>query len=219
MAITFTTSYVVETTGNNRTSDALTLGFTPTSGQLLVLCEGWKNTVGVTSITGGGVTTWAKAISKAHSSASRYSGIWYGIVDTTPSTSVTPAFAKTSVAAEYRVLEFAGTVTTSIVDKTATNEGSSTSPDTGTTATTTNAGDVAVGVVFDGGGVTTGTQTNSFVEISATNNCGAAYKIETTTVAANTGWTGGSDTWTGCIATFFPASNFSRFFNFFPLGH
>jgi hypothetical protein len=190
-------------------SVSVTMGATPTQGNVLIATVSSSmypsGPATVSSITQTGVT-WTKQANNAYNSEWD-AEIWYGVIGSGASTSVTITLSATAnYGAVVDICEYSGLNTTTFLDKTATNGGSSTTTDTGTTATTTQANELWIGAI------TTNLRyqsapTNSFGQFDGNeySNIGSVYleKIVSSTQAANSGTTPSSSAYySGCIATF-----------------
>ena len=188
---------------SNATTTPITLPVTPTTGSFLILSLAYSaGNVAVSSITGGGVTTWAKATSAVNSTAAT-AEIWYGKVDTTPSTSITVTWnAKLNSNKGWSYAEFAGV--------TAFDSAGTAATGSGTTFTTNSyTGSIADELLIYAWGnsstatVSTG-PTNSFtLADNSSSRAGLAYKIETSVVSdsSSTGMSS-SRSWVALIAGF-----------------
>ena len=122
-------------------------------GDLLVsVVEENDNIVTVTSVSGGGVTTWNRAIQYVGTMEPREYEIWYGVVTTTGSTSITYTLSGSigSQVSEYEAQEFTtslGAGTTWSVDTTGSQENTSSTTVTYPSLTPTAAGDLYYGFV------------------------------------------------------------------------
>jgi hypothetical protein len=185
---------------------SVTMASTPTAGNILVLVysEYWGSRT-VSSISETNVA-WTKQISKAGAGYCIVE-IWVGVISASASKNivVTTSAALTDGVAD--VCEYNGTVTSGFLDTTATNTGTSTTPDTGTTAATTVASEVWVGgtAVFQ---KTQATPTNGFTLLdgafgpSSYHSLAYLEKIVSSTGTADSGTTiTASKVWAGCIIT------------------
>ncbi|HMK94070.1 MAG TPA: hypothetical protein VK536_01590, partial [Candidatus Limnocylindrales bacterium] len=158
------------------TSCSVTLGQTPTQGNILIACitcEAWKSGGGQTgsvgSITQTGVTWGSSPVVKSGSycgSSTYYDAeIWIGIVGSGASTSIsiTESGGGTAPGIVADVCEYSGVATSSYLDQTQTaaSSGSSSTPTTGTTSTTTQAIELWIGCIITSGQAET-SATNSF---------------------------------------------------------
>lgn len=104
MALSLVTQATVAT-GGFATSRNVTIS-APSAGNLLVATIGTTNTAGeTTGVTGGGVTTWAELHKSAFTNY--HVAIWWGVVDDTPTTTVTLT-ANNSKAWAVNVSEWTG---------------------------------------------------------------------------------------------------------------
>jgi len=192
------------TSGSGSTSVSVTLGATPTAGNVLVLTIGIYGQVNLPSVTGISQTgvTWYYQIKSSRSTID--DEIWFGVVGSGASKSLTVSWANFGYSVAD-VCEYSGILTSGYLDKTATNSGQSKYSDTGTTATTTQADELWIGATASG--TTQTTPTNGFTLLDGVNNVAIsiAYleKIVSATGTADSGTTmTGSISWAGCIATF-----------------
>lgn len=218
MAVTF----VVESLSNAPAAATTSTTFSitaPAAGNILILVIRTTGTTAggmVSTITGGGVTTWTKA--KDYQQASWRNGeIWYGFTDGT-SSSITVNNASAAVA--IACLEFSGVDSHAAVDVTvpAGNTGVSSSPVTSSVTPVTN-GILLVGVLGAGqSGDTYSSPTNSFnfTTLLTGGAAGAnftgqpAYRIQATAGATTYGATlSTSRTW-GAMIVAFRAEPFTR---------
>jgi len=195
----------------------VTLDSAPTNGNLLVLTfaiDGWNGAHSINSITQTGVTWTLQKQGNGFSWMDDIE-IWAGVVGAGANAALTVNI--TGVAflnAIVNVCENSGLLTSGFLDKTATNTGAtSTAGDTGTTATTTQADELWVGVVgaAQTADVSQSSPTNGFTLLDGVNivqsgvHTSSCYleKIVSATGAANSGTTlANSGHWGGCIATF-----------------
>src|SRR5712691_11450667 len=184
------------------TSLTVTLPANVTAGNALVVFVSWNNQRNLTSVTGGGVTTWAQAVARLP--VDPQSAIWYGLNSSGGTNTVTVNWDSDPNSCGMSVAEFSGLFTSAALDVTATATGSSTTITTGT-LTTTNANDllVAMGVQSS---ATAGAPTNGFTAltgVSASFNQEEAYNIVSSTGSYSTGWSlSGSSSWPSLIAAF-----------------
>jgi len=196
----------------------ITMGSTPISGNVLILAIGIRCGtslyITVSSISQTGVT-WSLVIQKKAVPSLYYmdTEIWIGIVGTGAGTVITVTLTgtlPTNGEAVADVCEYSGVLTVGYLDKTATNSGANSTPDTGTTATTTQADELWIGSTSAEGADQT-TPRNGFTLLDGVQLCGfdeynsEAYleKIVSATGTANSGTTCPYNTdWVGCIATF-----------------
>lgn len=219
MAITRVQGPARGTTTTN--SITLTMGATPTPGNVLILTYSGAGTTGnpsISSISETGVT-WEKQASDGGITENSVTEIWYGVVGANPSSNITVNLTGglgTTIAIA-NVCEYNGLATSNFLDKTAAG-GNQTgvSISTGTTPNTTQAIELWVGVV-DGAA-----QSSSYAFSAPTNGfalldgaciffTGTYYfastfleKIVSATGAAQCSCTStpSSDGSNGCIATF-----------------
>jgi hypothetical protein len=194
------------------TSLDVTLDSTPTEGNLLIACIGTHcegSLPTVVSVTQDGVT-WTKCKSDMVGAYDYYYGnieIWQGVVDSSTSTDIAILLSATplSYCAIADVCEYSGLLSSGL-DVTASNNGTSTSQDTGTTDTTTQDNELWVGAILKfSGSQTTPTEGFTLLDGEVTSETSVAYleKIVSSNGTANSGTTSASgDYWVGCIATF-----------------
>ncbi len=189
------------------TTVVVTLPGSSTTGNTLIACIGGNNTPTVASIAGGGVTTWAKAVS---SNTQRVAEIWYGVVTAGAVTAVTVTFGGTLAAnTEANVSEWSGVLTTgTIVDASGSNTGGATATATTATIATSDAGDLLIACTRPNGGkVLSSGPTDSFTALTTGTDLRSAYRLPGATGSYSTSWT-----WTTSgvfdaeIAAFFPAA-------------
>jgi hypothetical protein len=192
---------------------------TPTNGNIIILAFGNRAnpTVTVSSISQTGVT-WnaSKSIGLSNSSGNVDIEIWLGQVNAGASKTITinlsGSNAVDAIADAYEYSNLSSTL-----DKTASQyTGSSTHPNTGTTATTTQANELFVGATWNSasGGLSAAQSaaTNSFALLDGAddgaNHGSLAFleKIVSSTGTANCSTTCNSGTGIGCIATFVATS-------------
>ena len=192
------------------TSISVTMASTPTSGNVLIATIGTKSSsvITVSSVTQTGVT-WSYVTSKTYSLYTLDSEIWFGVVGSGASTSITVTLSGTAGnGAVADVCEYSGLATSDYLDKTASASGSSTSTSTGTTATTTQANELWLGAITVGGlSDPQSSPTNGFsmLDGNAYFVTSLAYleKIVSSTGTANSHTTlAGEGGYAGCIATF-----------------
>lgn len=159
--------------GINNSTTSVTLSTAPTSGNVLVLAFGSVQAGIASSVSGisqAGVN-WARQTGSAASFVGWVmdSEIWVGIVGSNASTSVTISHATANQSAAD-ICEYSGIATVGFLDKTATAYCSSegTYPQTGTTATTTQAEELWVGSVWEYG---------DFWQYSYINSCTNGFTV------------------------------------------
>ena len=193
------------TSGSGSTSVSVTLGAAPTPGNVLVLTIGIYGQVNLPSVTGISQTgvTWYYQIKSSRSTVDIE--IWFGIVGSGASTNLTVSWANFGYSVA-NVCEYSGILTSGYLDKTASANGQSTSPSTGTTDTTTQADELWIGATASGGANNQTSPTNGFTLMDGVKNVAIsnAYleKIVSATGTANSGTTASNASWAGCIATF-----------------
>lgn len=177
---------------NVNTTIVGTMDSTPTQSNVLTLEARANSGLSISSITQTGVT-WTSVTS---SNGGRLSTIWYGLVGSGPSSSITVNLSGTkNPSGQFCVQEWSGIDTTSAAA--ATDIASSTADGIGTTITagpitTSNASDVIiVSSSLATGSATTSTMTNGFGYLNYAGNnalyCG--YRIVNTAGSYSTSWT------------------------------
>jgi hypothetical protein len=204
----------------------VTLAQTPVSGNLLVLIFisatfGSANAI-VSGISQTGVKWQGSAVTtEGGPNGNLNIEMWYGVVGSGAGTVITVTVTggndggTGNIMEEADVCEFTGPFASSQVDKTAVNQGSGSSGDSGTTNPTIQTSELwigAIGVVLAGDSmVTQSSPTNSFtlldglpVGITAFySSIAYCYKVVSSTGTANVGTNIQSiASWEGCIATF-----------------
>ena len=138
-----------------------------TAGNVLVAVIGTRNTSAgtVSSITQSGVT-WTRATQSTNTSGST-TEIWYTGSTTTAATPQTITInLGSSVFAAAVIAEYSGLLTASVLDQVASANGTSVSPNTGTTATTTQANEVWIGgLTMQSNANGFGTPSNNFYQL------------------------------------------------------
>jgi len=191
-------------------SISVTMGSTPTSGNILVATIGIKDlntyrTVSSISQTG---CSWTRQVSKTSYSTDYFDvEIWFGVVSSGASASITITLTGTATCSVADVCEYSGVLTTGFLDKTASATGYSNTPQTGTTATTTQANELWIGSTIVRVGAAQSNPANGFTLLDGTNysSMSLAYleKIVSSTGQASSGTSTASTwDWAGCIATF-----------------
>jgi hypothetical protein len=170
----------------------------PGAGSALVLYSD-NDSVGVTSVSGGGVSWVHGSSGGSHSVID----IWYGLNSSGSGTAITVSYANATGAGGVNVSEFSGVATSNALDiAPASTSGVSTTPTT-PTAVTTNANDLILAGAADiSVAATTGGPTNSFIALSEAadiNKIVPAYRIVTATGSYSTSWTESNDGWDAAI--------------------
>ena len=203
LTTTYATSTRVQSvTGSSGSSAAITIPVTvttPATGNTMVAVISTRGTSSgrVSSISQTGAT-WTRAAQAANANGTT-TEIWYAPGVTGAGTSVTINLGS-SLFASAVVAEYSGVLTVSSVDKTASNTGSGSAADTGTTATTTQANELWIGGIgLANSGYALGTPNNSFASVnsvastsaspSQNSKVAALEKIVSATGAANSGGT------------------------------
>lgn len=195
-----------------------TLDSTPTNGNILIAVVGTSaagSNYSHSSISQTGVT-WTKATESFQASFNGYYysygrvSIWYGVVSSGASTSVTASFSGSCIAATMDICEYNELATSGLLDKTATSSGSSSTTSTGTTATTSQdielwIGGIVTGIQFSG---SHSNATNSFTLLDGSASYASVAYLERIVLATGTAYSGttGYYAYAGCIATFKAAS-------------
>lgn len=184
---------------NKRTTTGTTLVVTitaPTSGNTLVVAAGgFRN---LTSISGGGVTTWAVIPSPnqgfAGDASHNDADLWWGTVDTTPTTSVTLNFASTTVMFGF-VLEVAGAQKVTDTSVVFANDAQGSS-DSKTITTGTNGCLIISALSATNDAALTDTVPTGYTQATGANQStgshvfDVAYLIQSTAGASTMNWTG-----------------------------
>jgi hypothetical protein len=189
-----------------------TLNSTPKNGNVLIAVIGLVGSSGVSSISQNGVT-WSRQAQKIASSGV-ISEIWLGTVSSGAYTTLTVySDCGSNYRQEVDVCEYSGIASNPLDKPPATNAGLSTSGDTGTTATTTQANELWIGGITGCStyAPTQSSPTNGFTLLDgsaesytyAYQSVGYLEKIVYSTGQANSGVSFPANTnWAGCIATF-----------------
>lgn len=208
------------------TSATATFPAATTKGNLLILCVGLQATTGtagpVSSVTGGGVTTWRQAAHLANSGAIQDISIWWGVVDGTPSTTVTANYpSNVTIAGDMGAQEYSGAssgnLATSQPDQTHTNSGSSTTPGDTTTITNSGGGRLEViAICMNSTTVASSGPTNSYTQDFSGVTVGTGPAVQAahlilgafTTTDTGATWTFSlSGAWSSARASFFPIAS------------
>lgn len=183
----------------------VTLSQAPANGNLLIaVIGGISSDKIVSSISETGVT-WTKQVSNLY--ASYYDvEIWAGVVGSDASANITVSCSGSENYWVADVCEYSGLLTSGFLDKTATNQGFSASPNTGTTATTTQNDELWIGGIINYGDSGQSSPTNGFTLMDGAlfgqMELGYLEKIVSAIGEATTGVTIVIQSWAGCIATF-----------------
>jgi hypothetical protein len=143
------------------TTVTFTLNSAPISGDLLIACIGGTGSAGesISSITETGVTWTPQETNTANTGF--VTAIWAGVVGSGAVKGGTVTFSQTLNGGTFAYVdEYSGLLTTGFLDKINLASGTSTTAATGTTATTSDANELAIGVIF--GGEVFSSQTNGF---------------------------------------------------------
>ena len=167
------------TGGAALTSQTITLPANSTVGNTLVLlvsCD-HSNNATVSTVSGGGVTTWSKATATAAASGAGMAEIWYGAV-TSAATVLTVTLSGSTNWQLADLAEYSGINTTSPLDGATGTTGSASSFTAGP-ITTTSAGDLVVTDVWTGvanSASTVGPSTPGYTVLSETKAGGSFYR-------------------------------------------
>lgn len=197
-------------TANGATSVAVTLTGVTAGNVLIVTLGTYLNPAnGLSSSVSGGGATWTRRGSRV--SGRLATEIWEGLGGTGGSITVTASASTRDWAAV--LTEWSGVDATPF-DVTASGNGTSTSPSSGSTATTAQADELLIGAVSHQGSTISCVPGGSFTQLNdvltgaSTAVCGAAYRIVSATGAYSSDWTlGSSQIWTCAIATFKAAAS------------
>ncbi len=165
-----------------------TLGASTTTGNLLVACAGnlADNTHPVSTMAGGGVTTWIKLRSSAVYANTE---LWYGTVTSGSATGITATFTGTSIAVEMFVTEFHSSIAGAWAVDQQNGNSSATSPLASGNITTTVATELISACANRNSNWLT-TADSSFTSVSTTGDfMASAYRIVTSTGTYSTNWT------------------------------
>jgi hypothetical protein len=186
---------------------SVTMGDTPIEGNILVATIGTRYTSSVRTVSSIAQTgvTWTKQINTNWSTGAYLdSEIWFGVVGSGASTSITVTLSNTATAAVADVCEYSGIFTSNFLDKTATNGSSSTTaPNTGITDQTSQTIELCIGST-----VATLEQTGGDLTFDGAlygGSVSVGYEEEITTSQQTvylTTTTADSTQFAGCIATF-----------------
>ena len=210
-----TPSRMQSATGNTGTNAAtsftVSLGTAPGNGRTLVAVIATRSTSAnsVSSISQTGAT-WSRATATTGTAGST-TEIWYA--PNVSGAAATLTINQTSARSAAVVIEYSGVLTASALDRVANTNGFSTTPVTGTTATTTQANEVwvgGIGLVSSNYTLTvSGTPLFSTVASAQSTNStlnAKVYALEYVAGATGTASSGGtigtSSQWSGAIATF-----------------
>lgn len=197
MAIAFVQQKVATYSAAASVVDTLTA--TPGVGNCLILFSA-NSLVNVTSVTGGGITTWVKSTASASHVGC---DLWYGLNSSGASAAVTVNYTNATGTGAVNVAEFSGVLTAAAVDVNPINTNGTVSPVTTPVAITTNAKDLVVCcAAYNGIGATTGGPTNSFIALTEGVNARKiipAYLIPTVTGSYSTAWTEAAGGWDAAI--------------------
>jgi hypothetical protein len=198
---------------------SVTLANTPTQGNLLILvfqCHGSNSGTSnhISAITQTGVTWTSQKTS--YNGDVRNLDIWAGVVGASPGTGISIAVTNsgfiTDMAAD--VCEWSGLLTSGFLDQVASDSGTSNNPiDTGTTPTTTQAAELWIGGIVNGGAMTQGSPGGSWTQLDNAIYAGSStlcyyYQIVTATGTASVSVvpSGGATTFAGAMTTYFAST-------------
>jgi hypothetical protein len=201
---------LVQQAANNSTIATTTVTVTPgsadvTGHSLVVMTDAQTNGDLISSIAGGGVTTWHLAIDQAGASAN--SDIWYGTVSSGGSTPITVTMAKNATVDLVQVSEWSAAL---VLDQTAAaGAGSGTAISAGS-ITTTSPGELVISTGdVPGGNITQPAPSNSYTQMTQKSvlllfyDGYAGYLLQTAAGATSTTWTApASGHWAAVIASF-----------------
>jgi hypothetical protein len=206
---------VVANGGANLTTQTITLPSASTVGDTLILLVGddHTNSATVSSVTGGGVTTWTNVTEKNGGNGHGEAEIWYGPV-TSSASNVTVTLSGSTNWQLANVSEWSGIASTNPVDASTSSSGTATSFAAGP-ITTTVAGDLVISdawTSFTPGFTTAQNSTTAgYTALNQTTAGGAyyrawgAYQVDASTGPISAGWTGpGSGFYATAIAAFKP---------------
>lgn len=179
-----------------------------TVGNTVVVNFGGSQGAHISTISGGGVTTWAQAtVSVGYGTGPTYTEIWYGVVGSAGSSSISVTFNKATTTFDPLVVsEWSGALTVDVAGSA--GNAASTNPTTPSVTPSVTA-DVAVAICRlktagisntpSAGWTALGTQAGHSGNASA-------YKASADTSAQQCAWGSTSDSWSASIATFKAAS-------------
>ena len=199
-------------TASTSTSFTVTTTSTPTSGDVLIAVIGTSRTSSgsvrtISSISETNVA-WSMQKSESYATATPEVDveIWLGVVSASAGTTVTINLSGSPSGAVADICEYSGIATTSYLDQTAVNTGSSAATDTGLTGATTQATELWIGGITVGAANAQTVATSGFtLRDGATGTSISVAYLEnfvSATGTANSGTTVSSSRWVGCIATF-----------------
>lgn len=191
-------------------SQTTTLPSNTTKGDTVVVIVGTgpvSPVVSVSSVSGGGVSTWH--LGKARSSTGNGDEeIWYGYADTGGSASITVNMSAGTAVVGTQVIEYAGVASSSPLDVSNSNAGTSSTVNT-PSLTTTAAGDLVIDSADES--PVTASPSSPWVDYAGPLYSGTAYTPITTQVVASTGtyatsWTASSGGWVSVGIALKPAT-------------
>jgi glyoxylate utilization-related uncharacterized protein len=177
----------------------VTLSQATTVGDTLVLTVGddHTNSATVSSVSGGGVATWTKVTEQNGSAGDGEAEIWYGLVTTSGSTSVSVTMSANTNVQLANVSEWSGIASSAPVDASTSSAGTATSFTAGP-ITTTQPGDLVISgawAVHTGFTSPQNSTTSGYTMLKQTTGGGSyyrgwdAYQIDSSTGAISAGWT------------------------------
>ncbi len=207
-------AFVQKITGQAAAVDSTTLvfGTNNTAGNFISVANFWYST-DVTAHASGNITdsrnTYALDVSGTAASTA-HAGLWSALNIGAGANTVTVNPPGNDTYISCVASEYSGVATTSALDRTASNSGNSTTPTSGTTATTTQAAELVIACLSHNGSAATGIDlpsgyTNRYIQQNnSTYQPGSADElIVASTGAQSASWgTTASNNWFGVIATY-----------------
>jgi hypothetical protein len=195
-------------TGSRTDTITATFGATPTNGNLLIAVVACATGSIVTSGVAETNATWTKAVNSSY--GTQDISIWYSYVTASNFGTAVTATIDTfgGGLGVINIFEYSGLVTSNVLDKTATQSiQKTTSPVTGTTATTSQTVELCIGGLCGSGATTVSTPINSFtlydgVDYASVNNTSLAYIASATGTYSSGGTSFSNINFVGAIATF-----------------
>jgi len=191
--------------------DATTIGDT----LILTVGDDHSNSATVSTVSGGGVTTWTKVTEQNGSSGQGEAEIWYGLVTSGSSTGITVTLSDSTNWQLANVSEWSGIAPSSPVDASTSSAGTALTFTAGPIITT-QTGDLVISdawTSFNSPGFTSpqGSTTSGYTALNETMAGGshyrawAAYQVDTSTGPISAGWTAPeSGFYAAAIAAFKP---------------
>jgi hypothetical protein len=205
---------VIANGGAGLTTQTFNLPSASTVGDTLILLVGddHTNNATVSSVTGGGVTTWTKVTEANGATGAGAAEVWYGQV-TSSASSVTVTLSGSTNWQLANVSEWSGLAPSTPVDASTSSFGGATSFTAGP-ITTTQAGDLVISDAWSAAtGFTTpqNSTTSGYTALSQTKAGGSyyrawgAYQVDNATGSISAGWTApASGNYATAIAAFKP---------------